>query len=90
MHRAKETGLKLFPGSARSIEVVFILIGDSLQRDIKLGNQTGCITIYKPSAFKGIEIPTSPVEQPCFTIMSLDELPAILRDNWGWPVLESE
>jgi ribonucleotide monophosphatase NagD (HAD superfamily) len=68
-----------------SQETLFILIGDSLKRDIKIGNQVGFITIYKPSPFMGQENPQSSDEKPHYTIQTLKELPALLN-NLGLPI----
>lgn len=85
--QTKEIGLQLLSHQTISgKEVVFVLIGDSLHRDIKFGNQTGFVTVYKPSAFKGFELPNTLDEQPCYTIKSLGELPTILRENLGLPI----
>jgi putative hydrolase of the HAD superfamily len=55
-----------------------LVIGDSLRRDIAPANRIGCITVYKPSKFKGVEIPRIPEEQPMFTISDLGEFPSVL------------
>ncbi len=84
--QAKGIGLRLLSQTTGSKGVVFVLIGDSLHRDIKFGNQAGFITVYKPSAFKGFETPNTPDEQPCYTIQSLGELPTILKEDLGLPI----
>lgn len=86
LEQAKGIGLQLLSQTSSSKEVVFVLIGDSLNRDIKFGNQAGFITIYKPSAFKGVEVPSISDEQPRYTITSLGELPSILREGLSLPI----
>jgi ribonucleotide monophosphatase NagD (HAD superfamily) len=81
--QAKEIGLQLLSQTTGVKETAFVLIGDSLHRDIKFGNQAGFITVYKPSAFEGFETPNTSDEQPCYTIKSLEELPSILREDLG-------
>jgi len=58
---------------------LFVMIGDSLQRDVVLANRTGFVTIYKLSSFLGEEISSSKEEEPSFRIGSLLELPRVLR-----------
>lgn len=82
---AKVIGLRLLPQIDNNKETV-VLIGDSLHRDIKFGNQAGFITVYKPSAFKGVETPNTLDEQPRYTIKNLGELPLILREDLGLPI----
>jgi putative hydrolase of the HAD superfamily len=59
-------------------EVTTIVIGDSLQRDIRLGNAAGFTTIYIPGSFEGRQIPQTALDQPDFQIESIEELPSIL------------
>jgi putative hydrolase of the HAD superfamily len=59
-------------------ETLFVMIGDSLQRDIVLANRTGFITVYKPAVFLGEENAYSKDEEPRFRIDSLLELPGLL------------
>lgn len=63
---------------SRRDSVVFAHIGDSLHRDIKFANQAGFITFYKPSAYKGNELPKTKDEQPTHIIKDLNELLAIV------------
>lgn len=77
---AKLIGQKYLPRRQVDTETLFIMTGDSLLRDIKFGNQTGFITIYKPASFLGRETPREKDEQPHKVIRSLSELPSILRD----------
>jgi len=78
LQRAKEVALTHLPEQAS--DALIIMIGDSLQRDIKPSNQLGFITIYKPAAFLGEETPRELDERPCYVIRTLGELPMILRD----------
>jgi FMN phosphatase YigB (HAD superfamily) len=75
--QVKESGLQLLPLSDKQ-EVAFVMVGDSIHHDIRPANQAGFATIYKPAAFKGVESPTEPDEQPSYTIQSLRMLPSIL------------
>ena len=59
-------------------ETLFVMIGDSLQRDIVLANRTGFVTVYKPTVFLGEENACSKDEEPRFRIDSLLELPGLL------------
>jgi len=59
-------------------ETLFVMIGDSLQRDIVLANRTGFVTVYKPAVFLGEENASSKDEEPRFRIDSLLELPGLL------------
>jgi FMN phosphatase YigB (HAD superfamily) len=61
------------------------MIGDSLHRDIKPGNLTGFITVYKPSPYKGDEKPKDPKEEPNYRIRDLGDLIPILK-NLGIPL----
>ena len=84
--KVKQVGVHLLHTNKKAEEDTFILVGDSLHRDIKLGNQTGFVTIYKPSAFKGVEIPNALDEQPDYVIKSLKELFPILKEILSWSV----
>lgn len=77
---AKRIGLQHLPNISPSPKDFFIMIGDSIKRDIKFGNQTGYCTIYKPAPFLGHEISSELDEEPNLTIKSLTELPEILND----------
>lgn len=81
----KLAGLKYLPERHDHAETLFVMIGDSLLRDIKYGNQAGFVTIYKPANFLGQETPREKEEQPDIVIRSLSELPPILKDM-GIPV----
>ncbi len=83
---AKLIGLQQLPERPSDTEKHFVMIGDSLQRDIKFGNQAGFVTVYKPTIFLGEETPREQDEQPDFVIRSLSELHSILRDI-GIPVI---
>ena len=77
---AKQAGLKHLSNEGEAAETLFIMVGDSLQRDIKFGNQTGYTTVYIPASFLGQEKPREPDEEPHYTIERLSELPPILRE----------
>jgi putative hydrolase of the HAD superfamily len=66
-----------------------VVVGDSLQRDIRPANQIGATTVYKPSKFKGNEVPQSASDAPAYTIGELTELLNILVD-FGFPGATSE
>jgi putative hydrolase of the HAD superfamily len=59
-------------------DVVTIMIGDSMQRDIRLANEAGFTTIYIPGSFEGRQVPQTELEQPDFEIERITELPSIL------------
>jgi putative hydrolase of the HAD superfamily len=76
---AKRAGLKHLSSEGEAHETLFIMVGDSLQRDIKFGNQTGYTTVYIPAGFLGREKPREPDEEPHYIVERLSELPPILR-----------
>ncbi|WP_251954476.1 HAD family hydrolase [Salinibacter ruber] len=55
-----------------------VVIGDSLQRDIRPANATGCTTLYCPGDLWGRETPEEASEQPDYTLGTLDEALRIL------------
>ncbi len=59
-------------------DVVTVMIGDSMQRDIRLANEAGFTTVYIPGSFEGRQEPQTALEQPDFEIARLVELPSIL------------
>jgi putative hydrolase of the HAD superfamily len=76
--RARSLGRTRLAQSNDHVDTV--VIGDSLKRDIAPANRVGCITVYKPSKFKGVEVPSIPEEQPMFTISVLSEFPNVLSE----------
>jgi ribonucleotide monophosphatase NagD (HAD superfamily) len=75
--RVGALGRRYLPEAATR-QVATVVIGDSLQRDIRYAKEAGFTTIYIPSQFQGLEIPQSDMEQPDFQIESLLELPSVL------------
>jgi putative hydrolase of the HAD superfamily len=59
-------------------EVTTVVIGDSLQRDIRLANAAGFTTVYIPGGFEGRQHPQTELDQPDFQIESFVELPFVL------------
>ena len=59
-------------------DVMTIMIGDSMQRDIRLANAAGFTTVYIPGGFEGRQLPQTELDQPDFQIESFVELPSIL------------
>ncbi|ETX06121.1 HAD family hydrolase [Candidatus Entotheonella palauensis] len=59
-------------------DVVTIMIGDSMQRDVRLANEAGFTTVYIPGSFEGRQVPQTELEQPDFEIERIAELPSIL------------
>ena len=57
-----------------------VVIGDSLKREIKCGNQIGATTVYIPAGFMGAELPTVDDEKPAYTLSRLGELPGLTCD----------
>ena len=55
-----------------------VVIGDSLQRDVRPANATGCTTLYCPGDLWGRETPEAASEQPDYTLGTLDEALRIL------------
>ena len=76
--RARAALLDVLPSAADGAETLFMIVGDTLTRDIKFGKQAGFVTVYKPSPFKGVEEPSAEDEIADFTIERLGELPPIL------------
>lgn len=86
--RAKQSGLKHLRKAGDSTQTLFFLVGDSLKRDIKFGNQLGFVTVYKPSPFMGREEPRELDERPCYIIQNLGELPSLLN-SLGLPLSQA-
>jgi putative hydrolase of the HAD superfamily len=59
-------------------EVMTIVIGDSLQRDIRLANAAGFTTVYIPGSFEGQQVPQTALDHPDFQLESISELPSVL------------
>ena len=69
-------------------EVVTVMIGDSMQRDIRFANAAGFITVYIPGGFEGRQVPHTALDHPDFYLESLFELPSILASlglTLPWP-----
>lgn len=62
----------------KGCEVVTIVIGDSIQRDIRLANEAGYTTVYIPAGFEGRQTPQTVLDQPDFQLDKIAELPAVL------------
>lgn len=75
--RVGALGCRCLPDAARR-DVTTVVIGDSMQRDIRYANEAGFTTVYIPSPFQGVEIPQCDIEQPDFQIESLLELPSVM------------
>jgi len=78
--RAKDTGRKFLPQVENNSKTRFMMVGDSLQRDIKLANQAGYVTVYKPGGFLGRESAQQPDEEPTFVIQTLSGLIPVLTE----------
>jgi putative hydrolase of the HAD superfamily len=76
---AGATGQRYLPAT-QSQEVVTVVIGDSLERDIRHAKAAGFTTIYIPGAFKGREIPQSDLDRPDFQLESMLALPSVLTE----------
>ncbi len=59
-------------------QAIFMLVGDSMQRDILPGKQAGFITIHQPSDFLGRDEPNESNTSPDYTISGLGEVPGLL------------
>lgn len=73
--KAKIEGAKVL----QALNPKIVVVGDSIQADIKPGNLIGAITVYKPSCFLGEEVPSVAEERPSYKISNLTELIPILR-----------
>jgi len=78
--QAKEAGKRHLPAGQDRGEPVVVVVGDSLRREIKFGNQAGFVTVYKPAGFLGREQPGEPDEHPAYTIENLGRLLPVLED----------
>ena len=63
---------------AHGEEVVTIMVGDSMQRDIRLANEAGYTTVYIPGSFEGRQEPQTALEKPDFELARISDLPPIL------------
>lgn len=77
--RIREIGLGVL-GASNGNGLKTLVVGDSLKREIKYGNQIGATTIYIPAGFMGAEQPGGAEEQPDYTLSRLGELPVLMRD----------
>jgi putative hydrolase of the HAD superfamily len=76
----KRGAVKHLSKAAGHTPTLFVMIGDSLQRDIAFANRAGFTTVYKPADFFGEETPSGPGEEPNFRISSLAELLDLLEE----------
>ena len=53
----KENAIERLRHMAEPSRLLFVMVGDSLRRDIVFANQAGFITVYKPANFFGNETP---------------------------------
>jgi putative hydrolase of the HAD superfamily len=51
-----------------------VVVGDSLQRDIRPANAAGCTTVYCPGGLWGREQPEGPEEEPDYRVDRVDEV----------------
>ena len=63
---------------AHGEDVVTIMVGDSMQRDIRLANEAGYTTVYIPGSFEGRQEPQTAMEKPDFELERIADLPAVL------------
>jgi putative hydrolase of the HAD superfamily len=75
----KHSVQRRFSRVAEQLPMLFLMVGDSLQRDIAFANQAGFTTVYKPADFLGTETPANHNEEPDFRIDSLAELIPLLE-----------
>jgi len=77
---AKKIGIKIWRENHPEDREIpkTIVIGDLLDRDILFGNQIDAVTVYKPSGYKGHEIPKNENEKPNYEINEIDEIIGIL------------
>ncbi|MFA6329866.1 MAG: HAD family hydrolase [Candidatus Micrarchaeia archaeon] len=54
-----------------------LAIGDQAKKDVALAKQAGCVTVWFCKGKFANILPESAVEQPDFTIRSLDEIPQL-------------
>ncbi|GEM_PF-1256306 len=78
MAYARSVGYRILCVSEETTPILTVFVGDSLKRDIQPANRAGFVTVYKPAAFKGFEIPQADDETPTHVIHSLAELPHLL------------
>jgi putative hydrolase of the HAD superfamily len=51
-----------------------VMVGDSINSDIRPANKAGFVTVYKPADFEGRETPADEAGQPDFTIEQVSEV----------------
>ena len=56
------------------------VIGDRIKKEIKLGNQLGCTTIWLKLGLFSSELPADKTEQPDYIITELEQLLNILKE----------
>jgi len=55
-----------------------VVVGDSLERDIRPANAAGCTTVYCPGDLWGRETPEGPEDRPDYTVDRVDEVPSLI------------
>ncbi len=82
LRNVTERGLANLRGQGSRSDVRFqvVVVGDSLKREITLGNQIGAITAYVPGGYKGTEVPTNESEQPDRVVQQYRDAVTLARD----------
>ena len=82
LRNVTERGLTILRGQGSQSDVRFqvVVVGDSLKREITLGNQIGAITAYVPGGYKGTEAPTNESEKPDRVVQQYGDTVALARD----------
>jgi len=76
----KRTAVNYLSQTSGNSTPSFVMVGDSLKRDIIFAKQAGFITVYKPAGFFGEESSADLKQEPDFRITSLAELPGLVSD----------
>lgn len=60
-----------------------VVIGDNLEKEIKIGNSINAVTIYKPGGYKLYQTPKDDSQKPMFIVKSFKELRGIIESKIG-------
>ncbi|MGA2784694.1 MAG: HAD hydrolase-like protein [Candidatus Bathyarchaeia archaeon] len=61
---------------SRRSSAIFVVVGDLLDRDIRIGNRIGAITVLRLGGYKPNQNPSDKMEKPDYVI---SEIPELLR-----------
>ena len=78
---AQIQGSKVLEGESgcSQMQSQLVVVGDSIENDIVLGNSVGAITIYIPGGYKGVETPASDKKRPRKVLKNFRQLPKLIE-----------